>query len=77
MFVDAIVDEVHQIRHAILAEYGGDMAAYNRALSQKPMTGFRVVRLEPAKPFAWNRGIRPTRLNVACSRKPSQMSSAH
>ena len=29
MYVDSIVDEVHQIRHAILAEYGGDMKAYN------------------------------------------------
>ena len=41
------------------------MKAYNFALSQKPLTGFKVVRLEPAKPFAWNRGERPSRLNVA------------
>ena len=65
MYVDSIVDEVHQIRHAILAEYGGDMKAYNLALSQNPLTGFKVVRLEPAKPFAWNRGERPPRLNAA------------
>ena len=47
------------------AEYGGDMKAYNLALSQRPLTGFMVVRLEPAKPFAWNRGERPSRLNAA------------
>jgi len=67
MYVDSIVDEVHQVRHAILAEYDGDMKAYNFALSQKPLTGFKVVRLEPAKPFAWNHGERPTRLNAATS----------
>ena len=62
---DLVVDEVHQIRHAILSEYGGDMKAYILALSQSPLTGFKVVRLEPAKPFAWNRGERPSRLNAA------------
>jgi len=67
MYIDSIVDEVHQVRHAILAEYDGDMKAYNFALSQKPLTGFKVVHLEPAKPFAWNHGERPTRLNATAS----------
>lgn len=65
MYIDPIVDEIHQIRHAILSEYGGDMRAYNLALSQNPFVGFKVVQLEPAKPFAWNHGKRPERLNVA------------
>ena len=30
MYVDSIVDEAHQIRQAILAEYGGDMKVSNK-----------------------------------------------
>jgi len=67
MYIDSIVDEVHNIRHAILAKYDGKMKDYHFALSQKPLTGFKVVRLEPAKPFAWNQGERPTRLCSAVS----------
>jgi hypothetical protein len=64
MYIDSIVDEVHRVRHDLLAQYGGDMNAYNAALSQTSFPGFKIVHLEPATPFAWNHGQRPSRLNA-------------
>ena len=59
MYIDSIVEEVHHVRRELLAAFNGDMRAYNAALQRKEFTGFKMVHLEPAKPFAWNGGVRP------------------
>ena len=59
MQYDPIVEEVHRIRHELLAEHGNDMHSYNMALAAKSYDGFRIVHIEPVKPFTLNGGMRP------------------
>ena len=65
MYIDSIVEEVHDARRLILAEYNGDIRVCNAALSHKEYPGFKFAKLEPVRPFSWNRGLRPTKLNAA------------
>ena len=63
MYIDSIVEEVHDARHLILAEFNGDMRVCNAVLSRKEYPGFKLIKLQPARPFEWNGGVRPSKLN--------------
>ena len=59
MQYDPIVEEIHAIRHELLAEHNGDMHSYNKMLAAKTFDGFRMATIEPVKPFEWNANTRP------------------
>lgn len=61
-YYDPIVEEIHAIRHELLAEHNGAVHSYNKMLAAKSFDGFRMATIEPVKPFAWNDGLRPAPL---------------
>ena len=64
MYVDSIVEEVHKARRLILAEFNGDIRVCEASLAHKEYPGFKFAKLEPARPFGWNGGLRPPKLKV-------------
>ena len=44
-FNDPVLKEIHEIRRAIMAEYGNDVLAYLRDLAAHPVPGVKYVRI--------------------------------
>lgn len=54
MYEDPIVEEVHRVREALLAEYGGDadalMEACNRRVASGEFGDFKISDRKPVQP---------------------------